>query len=195
MALGGRRGVPPTRDREENFFCSAQACRRDHLDKQRVSASLIPSPSNPSQRMHKTKSISNCSGECLDRSEGKHRNTLAAGDGNNAGGQHGSTPRSVPGGQGSSSLGSVIMAAVGASSSSSMESLSEAGVSPSKEPSGVRRLRNGGQDGWLGVAGGHDGSQGRDDRRGEEEQQLPMSGHGPERRCGTIEQDIEEPQT
>ena len=176
-------------------ICSAQACRRDHLDKQRVSASLIPSPSNPSQRMHKTKSISNCSGECLDRSEGKHRNTLAAGDGNNAGGQHGSTPRSVPGGQGSSSLGSVIMAAVGASSSSSMESLSEAGVSPSKEPSGVRRLRNGGQDGWLGVAGGHDGSQGRDDRRGEEEQQLPMSGHGPERRCGTIEQDIEEPQT
>ena len=118
-----------------------------------------------------------------------------AGDGSNAGGQHGSTPRSVPGGQGSSSLGSVIMAAVGASSSSSMESLSEAGVSPSKEPSGVRRLRNGGQDGWLGVAGGHDGSQGRDDRRGEEEQQLPMSGHGPERRCGTIEQDIEEPQT
>ena len=52
--------------------CSAQACRRDHLDKQRVSASLIPSPSNPSQCMHKTKSISNCSGECLDRSEGKH---------------------------------------------------------------------------------------------------------------------------
>ena len=53
------------------IFCSAQACCRDHLDKQRVSASLIPSPSNPSQRMHKTKSISNCSGECLDRSEGE----------------------------------------------------------------------------------------------------------------------------